>query len=229
LRRIWAARGFWRRYNDDGYGEHDDDSPFDGRGRGRPWPLLTGERGHYEIARGRDPLPYLEAMARMALPGGMLPEQVWDAPPIAQRGLNIGRPTGSARPLAWAHAQYLKLLASRALGCPFDRPEAAWQRYRGERCNATRAIWSEQARISTISVGDSLLVTLCTPASVRWGFDGWQNIEERPTTPNHQGLHVLPIDTAGMIAGQRVDFAFRYSPSERWIGIDYRIDVMSTA
>ena len=73
----------WHRYNEDGYGEHDDGSAYDGTGRGRAWPLLTGERGHYELCAGRDPLPYLEAMARMASPGGMLPEQVWDAAPIA--------------------------------------------------------------------------------------------------------------------------------------------------
>ncbi len=52
----------WHRYNCDGYGEHDDGSPYDGTGRGRGWPLLTGERGHYELVAGRDPLPYLEAM-----------------------------------------------------------------------------------------------------------------------------------------------------------------------
>ena len=112
----------WRRYYDDGYGEHDDGSAYDGIGRGRPWPLLTGERGHYEIACGKDPLPLMEAMARMASPGGMLPEQVWDAAPVPQRGLSAGRPTGSAMPLAWTHAEYLKLVASRALGRPFDRP-----------------------------------------------------------------------------------------------------------
>jgi glucoamylase len=66
----------WRRYNWDGYGEHDDGKPFNDMGRGRPCPLLTGERGHYELAAGRDPLPYLEAIAAMASPGGMIPEQV---------------------------------------------------------------------------------------------------------------------------------------------------------
>ena len=35
-------------------------------GRGRAWPLLTGERGHYELAAGHDPLPYLEAMVAMS-------------------------------------------------------------------------------------------------------------------------------------------------------------------
>ena len=77
-------------------------------------------------------------------------------------------------------------------------------------------------------MGNSLVVALCAPASVRWGFNGWQNIEERPTKPSSLGLHVLPIDTAHMIAGQRVDFTFRYSPSEQWIGVDYRVEVISS-
>jgi glucoamylase len=61
---------------------------------------LTGEREHYELAAGRDPLPYLEAMTSL---GGMLPEQeqVWDADPVASRRLMPGRPTGSAMPLVW--------------------------------------------------------------------------------------------------------------------------------
>ncbi|HEX4619177.1 MAG TPA: glycoside hydrolase family 15 protein, partial [Steroidobacteraceae bacterium] len=98
----------WHRYNGDGYGEHEDGSAYDGTGCGRPWPLLTGERGHYEIAAGRDPLPLIMAMLRMASPGGMLPEQVWDAEPIPARGLEPGRPTGGAMPLVWAHAEYIK-------------------------------------------------------------------------------------------------------------------------
>ena len=121
----------WHRYNCDGYGEHDDGSAYDGTGRGRGWPLLTGERGHYELAAGHDPLPYLEAMAAMASPGGMMPEQVWDAEPIPSRRLAPGRPTGSAMPLVWAHAEFIKLLISRHLGHPVDRPRAVWQRYRG--------------------------------------------------------------------------------------------------
>ena len=71
----------WHRYNDDGYGEHDDGSAFDGDGRGRGWPLLTGERGHYAVAAGEDALPYIEAMMAMSSPLGLIPEQVWDARP----------------------------------------------------------------------------------------------------------------------------------------------------
>jgi glucoamylase len=215
----------WHRYHDDGYGEHDDGSAFDGVGRGRAWPLLTGERGHYEIASGRDALPFLDAMARMASPGGMLPEQVWDGPPIPQKGLSIGRATGSAMPLAWTHAEFVKLVASRALGHAYDRPEAVWQRYRGERCKAARAIWCEHAAITDIEAGESLIVALRAPAIVRFGFNGWRNIVDAPTAPNSLGLHVLRIDTSHLIAGQKLDFTFRYSPGDHWIGADFHIDV----
>lgn len=219
----------WHRYHDDGYGEHDDGSAFDGVGRGRAWPLLTGERGHYEIACGHDALPFLEAMARMASPGGMLPEQVWDGPPIPQKGLSIGRATGSAMPLAWTHAEYVKLVASRALGHAFDRPEAVWQRYRGERCKSARAIWCEHAAITEIAAGESLIVALRAPAIVRWGFNGWRDIVDAPTTPNSLGLHVLHIDTSRLTVGQKLDFTFRYSPGDNWIGADFHIDVAAAS
>ena len=215
----------WRRYHDDGYGEHDDGRAFDGTGRGRAWPLLTGERGHYEIASGKDPLPLMEAMAGMASPGGMLPEQVWDGPPIPRRGLSIGRPTGSAMPLAWTHAEYIKLVASRALGRPFDRPEAVWERYRGERRKATRAIWSEQAPATRIRAGESLIFMLRAPAIVHFGFNGWQDIAEQPTAPNSLGVHVLRLETATMTAGEKLDFTFRYLPGDHWIGVDYQLKV----
>ena len=72
----------WHRYNDDGYGEHEDGAAFDGAGVGRGWPLLTGERGHYAVVAGEDALPYIEAMIAMGGPTGLIPEQVWDSAPI---------------------------------------------------------------------------------------------------------------------------------------------------
>ena len=132
LLRVDTPRGpAWHRYNGDGYGEHDDGRPFDGTGRGRAWPLLTGERGHYALARGEDPMPYLQAMAAMTGPGGMMPEQVWDAAALPEARLFPGLPTGSAMPLAWAHAEFIKLMVSRHLGHPVDRPAAVWRRYGG--------------------------------------------------------------------------------------------------
>jgi glucoamylase len=214
----------WHRYNEDGYGEHDDGSAYDGTGRGRAWPLLSGERGHYELCLGRDPLPFLQAMARMASNGGMLPEQVWDAAPIPSRGLEPGRPTGAAMPLVWAHAEFLKLAASRELKRPFDRPDSVWQRYRGERPALRRVTWSEQAPASELPEGCALTIVLRAAGAVRWGLDGWQDARDQDTTANSLGLHVLEIDTARLRTGRSIDLTYRSGAN--WAGRDFRIRVI---
>ena len=143
----------WHRYNGDGYGEHADGAAFDGVGIGRAWPLLTGERGHYELATGRDALPYLNAMCAMSGPGSMIPEQVWDTEALPARGLIPGRPSGSAMPLAWAHAEFIKLLFSHLRRRPIDRPESVWRRYAGRRPDATRLFGSRTRRLPLCPAG----------------------------------------------------------------------------
>ncbi|HUB68712.1 MAG TPA: glycoside hydrolase family 15 protein [Candidatus Methylacidiphilales bacterium] len=121
----------WRRYNQDGYGETDQGEPFCDEGVGRAWPLLTGERAHYELAQGRrdEARSLARAMASFADESLLLSEQVWDAADIPDRGLRFGQATGSARPLAWAHAEYLQLLRSLHDGGVFSRPQVVSQRY----------------------------------------------------------------------------------------------------
>jgi glucoamylase len=121
----------WRRYQGDGYGEHANGGPFDGTGVGRAWPLLSGERAHYELAAGRTDLArnLLQVMEALAGESGLLPEQVWDSADIPDRELFIGRASGSAMPLVWAHAEYLKLCRSIRDGEIFDRPPQTVQRY----------------------------------------------------------------------------------------------------
>lgn len=215
----------WRRYNSDGYGEHEDGRPYDGSGCGRPWPLLTGERGHFELAAGRDPLPYLEAMAAMASPGGMLPEQVWDQAPILSRRLKPGRPTGSAMPLAWAHAEFVKLLISRQLGYPVDRSDAAWQRYGSRRRRARCAFWWPHAAISGFPSGAVLTVATTRPALVHWGVDGWQQVADSISENSGLGFFVASLPTQSMRPGQRIDFTIRWLDDNTWIGPDFQVAV----
>jgi len=100
----------FRRYNHDGYGETFFGGPWLGEGIGRLWPIFTGERGEYEIAAGRSPKPYLDTMLRFANAGGMIPEQVWDRAESTSRGFVFGAGTGSATPLAWSMAQFIRLV-----------------------------------------------------------------------------------------------------------------------
>ena len=216
----------WHRYNGDGYGEHDDGRAYDGSGRGRGWPLLTGERGHYELAAGRDPMPYFEAMAAMASPGGMLPEQVWDAEPIPSRRLAPGRPNGSAMPLVWAHAEFIKLMVSRPLGHPVDRPHAVWRRYQGRRPVARYAFWWSHAPIKTVPRGARLAIALPSPALVHWGNDGWQRTNDVPTEESGLGFHVAALDLRHAAAGAVVNFTWRWQDGDAWIGRDYGVTIV---
>jgi len=215
----------WHRYIGDGYGEHKDGAPFDGVGHGRAWPLLTGERGHYELAAGNDPLPYLVAMTAMSGAGGMIPEQVWDSAPIPAHGLYPGQPSGSAMPLVWAHAEYIKLLVSRQLGYPYDRPQAAWERYQGNRPEIQHDIWLPQAPIQQIGVGRAVLVGFFESGTIHWSADGWRSIRNTATSSTGIGLHVAELDTKALPAGARIDFTFRRADAGEWCGGDYSITV----
>ncbi|MEP9381831.1 glucan 1,4-alpha-glucosidase [Nocardioides sp. KR10-350] len=119
----------WYRYNHDGYGEKPDGSPYDGTGQGRLWPLLSGERGEYALASGQSAGSYLRTMAGAANDGYMIPEQVWDEPSTSD--FTFGEGTGSATPLAWSMAQYVRLAQSIDAGKPVETPSVVAQRYAG--------------------------------------------------------------------------------------------------
>ena len=124
----------WHRYTFDGYGEKDTGEPwtFNTPGtEGRAWPLLSGERGEYVVANGGNGLPYLRTMANTANDGYMIPEQVWDEdqPAPAPYGYQPGKATGSASPLAWAMAQYVRLARAIEAGRPVETPAAVRARY----------------------------------------------------------------------------------------------------
>lgn len=213
----------WRRYNGDGYGEHDDGAPYDGTGRGRPWPLLAGERGHYELAAGRDPLPYLRVMCAAASPLGLIPEQVWDGPAIPSRDLLLGRPSGSARPLAWAHAEFAKLVMSRQLGRPLDRPSAVWRRYQGRRPTAHRAFWSSHAPIGDMEAGMRLVIALPRPARVRWRVDDAGPEAEAATKATGLGFYAAELDTASVAAGRQIRFGWRWEKDVGATAEEFRV------
>jgi len=108
---VSRAKLGWYRYPHDGYGERNPGSAPPGQGH--LWPLLTGERGVYTVLAGGDARSYLGELLLRAGPEQLLGEQVWEAD---------GSPTGSARPLVWAHAEYIILAKAVATGTVDDRP-----------------------------------------------------------------------------------------------------------
>src|SRR5947208_5139610 len=156
----------WRRYNHDGYGQKDDGSAFDGTGVGRCWPILTGERGHYELAAGRDPMPFIKAMEDFANQGGMITEQLWDGPDLPDRHMKRGCPTGAAMPLCWSHAEYVSLVRSRHDGVCFDRIEPAFQRYVVNPVPSRYEIWSLRHPLRRVSQGKILRILVAAEATI---------------------------------------------------------------
>jgi glucoamylase len=102
----------WRRYNHDGYGQRKDGGPYLGWGQGRAWPLLGGERGHYELAAGRDVKPFIKAMESSARSAECCRSRCGTTRICPRRGCTRGKSAGSAQPLVWAHSEYIKLLRS---------------------------------------------------------------------------------------------------------------------
>ena len=192
----------WKRATGDGYGEPPDGGPFKKSGVGRGWPLLSGERGHYEIAAGNAAfaLELLKTMARQTSECGMLPEQVWDAEDIPSRQLFNGRPAGSGMPLVWAHAEYIKLLRSLHANAIWDAVPQTIARYVDSRHPASFQIWRPEQRRGFVTAGKDLRIDLAGPAQISWRAD--RQWHQTSTTDSSLGLHTATLPLSGMAAGR---------------------------
>jgi glucoamylase len=220
----------WRRFNHDGYGQQDDGSAFDGTGVGRCWPILTGERGHYELAAGRDPMPFITAMENFANQGGMISEQIWDAGELPDGKMKRGCATGAAMPLCWSHAEYVSLVRSRHDGVCFDRAEPAFRRYVLNPVQSQHEIWSLRHPLRRVSHGKTLRIILAAHATIVWSIDDWARTN-RSDTIHQSGLNLWFADfpTEQWLAGSVFTFTFFWRGDERWEGRDWLLSVAAVS
>lgn len=212
----------WKRYNHDGYGQKDDGTGFDGWGVGRPWPLLTGERAHYELAAGRDAVPLLKTYERFANGAGLFPEQVWDVESATNSRMRLGKPTGSAIPLCWAHAEYIKLVRSIRLGCPVDRIAPVWERYGKNGGPATTIeVWNSSRHPRTVPAGKVLRIIFREDFSVRWTHDDWTTQRDYESRRSALNLHYVDLPSAEQSRTTR--FTLFWKVSQQWEGRDYSV------
>jgi glucoamylase len=228
LRRDLPTGSYWYRYNDDGYGEHADGAPFDGVGVGRLWPLLTGERAHYELAAGRpqEARRLLAALEASASTGGLLPEQIWDSDDIPERELYLGRPSGSAMPLVWAHAEHIKLLRSLQDGAVFDMPPQTLNRYDKNTPPPAPIVWQLTAQVARIAPGRVLRLEFLEPAQVHWSIDDWTTTVDNPTAPTGLGMHKVDLPAASQVnEGGTIRFSIFWPKRSCWEGTDFQVMV----
>jgi glucoamylase len=215
----------WYRYNRDGYGEQVDGKPFHFTGIGRPWPLLTGERGHYEVAAGNlaNAEKLLRTLENYANETGMFPEQVWDSEDIPELGLYWGKPSGSAMPLAWAHAEYIKLARSIKNRRIFDMPAQAEQRYLKDKKTSDIFIWSFKSKYKYIPKGRNLRLHCLSTATVKWTTDNWVTTTEVLTLDSGLGVHYADIPTSALDHGSPIIFTFYWHEAGNWEGTDFTL------
>lgn len=219
----------WYRYTGDGYGEHESGEAFDGTGQGRAWPLLAGERAHYELAGGRveNAQSLLRTLEASASVEGLLPEQSWDADDVPRRELFRGRPSGSAMPLVWAHSEHIKLLRSLADGAVFDMPPQTHARYVAGTSPSNLRIWRLNNAITHVPAGKSLRLELPAPALVHWGLDDWQQPTDTKTRDSGLGTHVADLDISNLGPGRAVVFTFLWLEDNRWNDNRFAVQLVS--
>jgi glucan 1,4-alpha-glucosidase len=176
-----TGAGF-HRYNGDGYGDRASDGrPWapSGQGTGHLWPVLGGERGEYEIANGSaaSALMRLQAMQGGASGVGLIPEQVWESPDLAASpfgsdpttasiGFRNGGAAGSASPLTWSAAQYVRLMRDLAAGTILEQPADTANRYLAHQQGQTSLTVTAPANNSAVTGTTPAVTVTVTGTSV---------------------------------------------------------------
>ena len=217
----------WLRYNWDGYGQTAEGGPFQGWGQGRVWPLLTGERAHYELAAGKDIADLIKSYECFSTCGQMMPEQVWDEADMPDSSLRLGQPAGSAMPLVWAHAEYLKLLRSAKDGKVFDRIDPVYERYCEPEGRSRRRlgleIYTRRRPIQRIGAGGTLRILYENLFEVVWSTDGWKT---KNTTPSRNlGSAGFSADITAGDGGGELQWTLHWPEQDGWLGYNVNVQV----
>lgn len=215
----------WHRYNNDGYGEHENGDAYDGTGVGRAWPLLTGERAHYEVAAGNflQAKKLLKAMDAFSN-NGLLPEQIWDTEDIPEKELFFGQHTGSAMPLTWAHGEYVKLCASIGEKKVFDMPPQTYKRYVKENTTSACRVWRFGHKIKSLSAAHTLRIQTEAKATLHWSFDGWETKNTAEIKDVGIGIFIADIKLEKYTA-KKVEFTFYWTEADKWEDKNFSVTI----
>jgi len=155
--------------------------------------------------------------------GHMIPEQVWDRPDIPDLELFLGKPTGSACPLVWAHSEYIRLRRSLRDGKVFDLPAHAVQRYQVEKQKAEFFGWRFNNKCRTMPQGKKLRIVLLTPAQVRYSFDAWKTTQNISSRDTGLGVQAADLATDKLPSGKVIAFTFFWPQENRWENENYEV------
>jgi glucoamylase len=140
----------------------------------------------------------------------------------------FGKPTGSAIPLMWAHAEYVKLLRSMVDNKVFARIDAVAARYCNDNPRPIIEVWKMNRQVRKVPAGALLRVQESSPFMLHWSDDEWKTPHDTKSTPTALGVEYVDIHIA---PGQKVpvQFTFNWSTSHQWEGTNYVVEVEQPA
>jgi len=146
----------------------------------------------------------------------------------------LGKPTGAAMPLVWAHAEYVRLVRSLADGAVFDRIAPVADRYLTRKGRRDLEVWKPRRQVRSIARGHTLRVEAPAEFRVLWTHDGWKTRTETSATDSGLGIHYVDI---AVDHAQRAPIHFTIywlanvtlrafeRTANTWEGRDYVVDV----
>jgi glucoamylase len=155
----------------------------------------------------------------------LLPEQIWDTTDIPEKELYFGKPSGSAMPLGWAHAEYLKLRRSLHDQRAFDLPPQTVQRYQKEKTRSAFATWRFNHKIHALPAGKTLRVECLAPAILTWTRDNWKTTNNQQSTNTGLGVYVIDVPTQNLPAGTVIGFTFYWPNVDHWEGQNFDVTI----
>jgi glucoamylase len=205
----------WHRYNGDGYGDAASNGhPWapTGQGTGHVWPLLTEERGEYDVSTGQasTAVTLLSTMQNFASGIGLIPEQDWELPnlapspygtdpTVASIGFQNGQPAGSAAPLTWSAGVYVRLMRDLTTNKLLEQPANTFNRYVAHQQGQTSLTVTapgNQTAVSSPSVtvtGTSVAGNTIYVAATNTDNNSQTNLASTPTNPDGSFSVTLPV------------------------------------
>jgi glucoamylase len=174
------------------------------------------------LAAGHDPTRYIRAIENFATPTRLLPEQIWDMPDRPDALMYLGRPTGAAMPLMWAHAEYIKLVRSAHDGEIFDLVPEVASRYRRLRNGRGLEIWTSNRKIPAIDPASTLRIIAPEAFILHWTMDDWQSSADTSSSATSLDLHSVELKPSGLAS---IRFTFFWTEKSRWEGRDYTVTI----
>ena len=180
----------------------------------------------YEIAAGHSAKGFIEAMEKFASTAGLLPEQVWDEVDREELHLHLGKPTGSAMPLAWAHAEYVKLLRSSSDKRVFDLIPPVSDRYirNRSRCKDIE-IWKPNRQPRAVRRGFIFRIQAPSLFRLHWTSIEWKETNDSQSTQTALGIEYVDIPVSSS-QETPIRFTFYWTDENRWEGRDYEVSVV---